>query len=115
MVPVNTLKNEFGAIWQLLFYHDTSTGKFFDDTTINFVNDEFRYSTIGGISQSYKVNGYFEYLLEYPDEPHYNRWKQRINLKDTTNMQTSEDIGYKPIHIDFNGPGEDGKFGGIAR
>ena len=101
------------AEWLLIFYHDISTDKYFTHNTIFLVNTTYTYSILGSIHENYKINGFYEYLLEYPDEPNYNRWKQRVNIKDTTNTQTSKDIGYKPIHIDF--APQDGEFGGIAR
>ena len=101
------------ANWLLIFYHNIITDEYFTNDTIFLVNTTYTYSILGSIHENYKINGFYEYLLEYPDDPHYNRWKQRVNIKDTTNTQTSKDIGYKPIHIDL--VPKDGEFGGIAR
>ena len=102
MVPIKTLKYQYGAHWSLIFYHDVSTEVVFDDETIIFSNDNYRYSILGAITDSYKIGNYYEYLLEYPGFEGYNRWMQKIDINSTQINNTSLDIGYKEVHIDFS-------------
>ena len=104
------LKKKYGALWQLIFYHDISGG-LFDANTALVSNEEKRFSAIGMVTSSFKQNNYYEYLLEYPSFSGYNRWQQKITIADTTSSQTKEDIGYKKIHVDFS----EKDWGGIAR
>ena len=43
------------------------------DSSTLYYNDEHRYSIIGGIDNKYKINNFYEYLLEYPDLNGYVR------------------------------------------
>jgi hypothetical protein len=104
------LKRQYGALWELIFYHDI-TGGLFSASAALCSNNEKLYSIIGMIGDDYKNGEYFEYLLEYPEVPGYNRWKQKIAIANTTPGQTSADIGYKGVKIDFS----DAQWGGIAR
>ena len=104
------LKKKYGALWQLIFYHDISGG-LFNASTALVSNEEKRFSAIGMVTSSFKQNNYYEYLLEYPGFSGYNRWQQKIAIADTTSSQTKEDIGYKKIHIDFS----EYYWGGITR
>ena len=106
-----TIKKEYGANWLLIFHHDISTGQLFDEEKIRNAHDRYLYSIIYNVSGKYKENGYFEYLLEYPEVEGYNRWLQKIDIASTDKTQTSADIGYKGIHISFNG----NHWGGISR
>ena len=111
-------KFEYGAEWTLIFYHDSSNGDWFDEeTALDYYNKEenfYQFSIIGQVKNRFKSpNNNYEYLLEYPEcnGSKYNRWIQSIDIASTDSNQTSEDIGYIPINIDF--PNHD--FGGIAR
>ena len=95
-------KYKFSAAWQLIFFHNSTTGLFFDETKIQSIDDDHRYSIMGSINEKYKRNGYFEYLIEYPEVPGYNRWKQQKSIADTEVSDNATDIGFKPIHIDFH-------------
>ena len=104
------LSRKYGALWQLIFYHDISGGLFNNETAL-CNNEPKKFSTIGMITADFQHGGYYEYLLQYPEVPGYNRWKQKIAIADTTMEQKSDDIGYKKVHIDF------GKldWGGLSR
>ena len=94
-------KKAHGATWELIFYHDITNGDIFDDNLALLSNDAKRFSIIGTINDNFKHNGYFEYLLEYPEVPGYVQWKQSIDIARTTSTQTSEDIGFRKIHSDY--------------
>ena len=101
----------YGVTWQLIYYHNIVTGTLFNSTSAYSISNEYQYSIIGSIGQNYKKDGYFEYLLEYPELGGYNRWKQKIDIKNTVSTQTPNDIGFTPIDIRFNNP----TFGGISK
>ena len=106
-------KIQYRASWLLIYYHNIETGTLFNDTTALSIDNEYQYSIIGTFAhdERLKHKEYFEYLLEYPDLHGYNRWKQKIDIASTTINQTSTDIGFKPVHIDF--PNSD--FGSISK
>ena len=104
-----------GANWLLIYYHNSETGLFFDNDSASFINNEYQYSIIGSITERFKHNGNFEYLLEYPEQNGFNRWKQKIHISDTNELQTPEDIGYTPVHIDFTQKYNNIGFGGLSK
>lgn len=104
------IKKRFGVVWQLIFYHDASGG-WFDAETALCNNNEKLFSAIGLITSDYKHDGYYEYLIEYPELTDYIRWQQKVAIADTSASPTKEEIGYKKIHVEFT----EREFDGIAR
>ena len=98
------IKRKYGIRWILIFFHDSSTGKFYNDTTAyHYVNpdDPYMYSIIGDMRYKHRYRGSYEYLIEYPALSGYNQWIQTIDIGSTSSDQTASDIGYKDLHIDF--------------
>ena len=107
-------KEQYRAGWKLIYFHDILLGgsdSLFNVETALQIDTEDRYSIIGTITERYKTNGYYEYLLEYPERNGYNRWRQTIDIASTKPEQTKDDIEFKKIHLDFPG----GSFGGLSR
>ena len=102
-------KKDHGATWELIFYHDYTAGDKFNDDLALLSNDEKRFSIIGLINENFRHNGYYEYLLEYPEVPGYIQWRQSIDIASTTSTQTSKDIGFIKLHADYPG------FEGLSR
>lgn len=104
-------KREHGALWELIFFQNVTeeANAYFTDTSVLNINEKKRFSIIGLINERFRYKGYYEYLLEYPEYKGYIRWKQAIDIASTTSTQTSEDIGFKDVHHDFNG------FKGLSR
>ena len=113
----NVLKYRFfnDKLWLLVFFHDISTTKeffnnhyeslyFFDDNKPN------KFSIIGNITDYNKIDGSFEFFIEY-DEKDYVQWKQSHNpIIEEENSKKKLVQGYEFI----NGI-EDNEFGGLAR
>ena len=76
-------KYEHNAWWANIFFHYSTNGEYFNNSDPNrsplFCKNENTYSYLGDISNKYRVNNKFEFLLEYPEYPGYNRWTQTIN------------------------------------
>ena len=78
------VKEEYGAKWLKVFYHDASTNEYFNKTTKDYlfsIENEHKYSVLKYLKN---INKYerrkYEFLLEYPQYPgEYNRWKQSTN------------------------------------
>ena len=91
--------------WLKIFYHNSSNGIYFNNLneTLN-CNTEFKYSILYKINSSFKINGKFEFLLEYPELfPNYNHWTQVKNPLETFEIiDGNNDLGYEPIHIDWD-------------
>ena len=81
----NTIKkdNYFrGSKWILVFYHDSSTGKFFDDSiketcNVEFCDDPYRYSRLDKINELNKILDNYEFYLDYPETNSYVVWTQK--------------------------------------
>ena len=105
------LKREFGVSWLLVFRHKTiykSLNNSFNEDLLRYSTEENRYSLLGNINNSFKYNGMYEFLLEYPEIEGYNRWRQR---KNPFTARPNENIGYQKINCTWEGLG----WGGIAR
>ena len=104
------IKSFGGARWARIFYHNNKQGTVFFTSLAECKNiqTEDKYSRLGLLDSgdTYKINGKYEFLLEYPiDAPgQYNRWRQ-------TNAPQNEYIarataggqvtGYEAVHIDW--------------
>lgn len=94
-------KRVHGATWELIFFHDMSTGETFNDSSALFFNGEKMFSIIVLINNHFRNNNYFEYMLEFPEHKGYNRWKQTIDIASTNKAQKGSEIGFKSVHLDF--------------
>ena len=93
------LKGKFGKTWLLLFHHNSSTGDYFESYgEIEFVNTTTKFSIFGFITSDFKIDGQYEFLLEYPELSGYNKWKQ-TEFPTTVNESFSSN-GYDPSTCD---------------
>ena len=60
------IKSKYGATWELIFFHNSSNYEYFETEEAYFCNETNKFSIIGLIDDSFRYNGYYEYLLEYP-------------------------------------------------
>ena len=101
-----TIKQEYGKKWLKLFYHDSSTSLFFhEENELIFTNTKRKFSIFGMIDNRFRINDYFEFLLQYPSIPNeYNNWRQKI-LPNNASERLDTDIGYNAddLHISWNG------------
>lgn len=104
-------KKAHGALWELIFFHNVTEGTnlYFDDSSALNNNEENKFSIIGFINEAFRINGCYEYLLEYPEHGEYLIWQQTIHISNTTAQQTAADIGYKKKHQNYEG------FKGLSR
>jgi len=105
-------KDCYGASWLKVFYHDSSTGSYFQSYSEALsINLTKRYSIIGSIDERFKNNDKFEFLLEYPQYNKINRWKQTLNPKDNPEVEGMQAEGYEAVNISFHGK----SWGGLVK
>ena len=101
---VNSLyKYAYHANWFLIFHHNSDGGYFSNGELLMYYSDD-KYSALGSL-EKYRRNGFFEFLLEYPELEGYNRFVQTSNP-----TQTRKISGYQKRHLSW----EVNNFGGLA-
>ena len=88
-------KTLYGVKWQLIFYHYKSS--LFNKGEELFINTGDKFSILQTLDESSRIRGYFEFLLEYPNDISIH-WKQKTNPLSTSS--DTSDVGFKPIKID---------------
>ena len=82
--------------WVRIFHHDSHFGYFkTPGDALFFPKNKNKFSVIGSLSKDFKINDVYEFVLEYPNENFLLHWNQTMNP-----IETTTNIGYKPIHID---------------
>lgn len=114
------IKSFGGARWARIFYHNNRNGSVLFTSLAECKNTQTtdKYSRLGILDSgdTYKINGKYEFLLQYPiDDPgRYNRWKQ-TNAPQNEFVVRSETggqvTGYEAVHIDWT----DNYWGGLER
>ena len=100
-------KNEYkyfnNFYWLKIFYHDCRNNNFFNNYSeaIYSLNSK-KFSILKNITDKYKINNFFEFLLEYPEVSGYNQWKQSLNPIDNIENSNPTALGYIPISISWN-------------
>ena len=84
----------FNNSWSLVFHHEYDAGLFRSKRDALFSTKKGRFSVLGKINENFKVNGKFEFLLEYPPFSGYNQWYQTIN---PIHAKPNEENGYEEI------------------
>ena len=81
--------------WLKVFYHNSDNGDWFtEEEDLLYINSQNRFSIFGFINQYFKIDGYYEFLLEYPEFPlQYNNWKQAYFPLDVSQSSSSY-VGY---------------------
>jgi len=92
---------KYGSTWLKVFYHDSTGENYFNNKDQGkYSFDVKKYSILSDINASFLINGLYEFLLEYPETPGYNRWRQKFDpLHSQENGVVAE--GYDPIHISW--------------
>ena len=95
-------KLERNAIWLLLFHHDVTIGDFFysheeGKRCLNYTGG--KYSILYTLNKEYRINGKFEFLLEYPEINKSNQWRQSNNPLHQPLIYNKNVTGYTPIDI----------------
>ena len=96
-------KTQYEAIWLKVFDHDSGAGGFFQSKTealnCSITN---RYSILYILDSRFKINGKYEFLLEYPELVGYNRWLQTNSPIDETEQSGKTAEGYEAISITWD-------------
>lgn len=104
------IKSFGGARWARIFYHNNRNGSVLFTSLAECKNTQTtdKYSRLGILDSgnTYKINGKYEFLLQYPiDAPNqYNRWRQTNAPQNEfiTRSETGGQVtGYEAVHIDW--------------
>ena len=89
------------AIWLKVFYHNATFGDFYERNEADVLDShtEQKFSILGSINSSFKINGKYEFLYEIPGKIGYNRWKQTNHPINTTKSMTPEENGFQPVKL----------------
>ena len=92
----------YGKKFLLLYYFNHNFEDLFEnDTEALKSSKESKYSIIGELSDYFKINDKFEFVLWYPTFK--NHWRQSINPvyeKETNSDHDKNATGYEPLHIE---------------
>ena len=105
---------KLNCFWQLLYYHDYTTAmcwNSFDEAKNSLKKD--KYSILYSLNEKYKINGEYEFLLEYPELTGYNHWCQTsspLEEKETDSDGKQNATGYRVIQNSWTGE----YFGGLV-
>ena len=97
-------KHVFESKWLLVFHHNSKNKEYFANREMVLDCDQTNlYSILGKIDDSYRINGSFEFLLEYPEFDGYNRWSQINNpVNENETIGKNPVSGYRAINISWN-------------
>ena len=89
------------SYWLKVFYHYNPDGKngFEDDKeALHCINNKYKYSILSSINYRYRINGLYEFIIEYPELGTHNRWQQKDNPIDITENLNSKYVdGFNPL------------------
>ena len=70
-----------GNIWLKIFHHKYPQGKLFtSDEECNLSLHENKFSVLKYIDETFKIDNYYKFLLEYPNEKRFVRWDQELSI-----------------------------------
>ena len=116
---INNFKNLHLFKWKLIFFQNAELQKPFTKDKVLFCpnTDGSKYSSLGSISDRYKIEDYFAFFLEYHFEeidPTYIYWKQKINPLETEPGDT--DLSFVPLSMPNSSDIKEGsEFKGLAK
>ena len=106
---------KYFATWLLLNYQNLNVKRepweSLDEAKLSF--KPYRYSILSLLNDEHRINGKFEFLLEYPEHKGYNRWLQTSNplYENEVNKNGEQKAeGYEEIQISF----PDNYWGGLV-
>ena len=69
VVPIYT-KHEFGIDWLKIFSHTLTNNNYFtnNEKEFHFTEGNGKFSILGLITDDFKIDGYYEFLLQYPNQ-----------------------------------------------
>ena len=113
-IPQN-IRTYDNSNWLLLFYQNSPNGENHfanEGEALYFVGNDNKYSILSCLNPKFKIRGFYEFMIEYPDLNAHNRWKQKVNPLDITEDFKEQVVsGYTPIDVQFN----NNSWGGLIR
>ena len=92
--------------WVLIFHHNSSNKDFFrNKNEALFSTKKNKFSLFGRINDYFKIDGKYEFIIEYPQISRFYQWTQTKNPIDAA---AYEDIGFIPNETGY------GSFKGLA-
>ena len=113
------IKQYNGSLWLKIFYHYNPEGRnpFINEYEAQYcINNENKFSILLDLDEKFKINGHYEFMIEYPQLNTYNRWQQSnnpINEDECTNAFgcSTTAIGFKRIET----KAESSSWGGLVK
>lgn len=115
-------KYAYRCKWLKIFHHNIDVDIFHDENEAKYSLRDGKFSIIGLINDNYKIDGQFEFLLEYPDQTNktgINRWAQKANPLIESEKKGQKVDGFEDITINWqnavNSNSEKIPFNGLSR
>ena len=90
--------NYNNSLWLLIFHHFAGNGEYFNEETAKYCKEENRYSILSNITEQFKINRKYEFLISYPEQPPPQIWRQsNFPLYEKEKSEGAE--GFEPVHI----------------
>ena len=106
------VKEDHGAKWLRIFYHNSNGGVFFNSNNVQYNPDsENLYSILKLIPKVRRYDECYEFLLEYPGHEGFNRWKQIKNPLLVQSPMSNEELGFVPDSLSWTSV----HFSGLAK
>ena len=103
-------KEYLGVKWRLVYCHNCSFGYWKEDRSdVFYCNEAGKYSMFGSLHNGYRIDGRFEFLLEYTYG--FNRWQQRNNPIKEKKTEWVIANAYAELNCTFH----DNSWGGLHR
>lgn len=85
MQSEDLVKKAHDASLQLIFYHNSAGNVMFERNPkeLYFCKSTPKFSLLGSLNDNFKYGGYFEFLIEYPEDNNYIQWKHKKNPLET--------------------------------
>ena len=97
-------KYQYECTWLKIFYHKSTGGVFFKNFSQSmFSLDPNLYSIFSFLDDRFKINGKFEFLLEYPELSGYNRWRQALLPWNNDEITGNAAEGYENVYNTWSG------------
>lgn len=99
--------------WLKIFRHklDSVNPQYFDTRDPEYNLEKNTFSILKLISNRFRIDGKFEFLLEYSNLNGYNQWKQTLNPLEEIEELGKSVLGYEDVSISWN----QNSWGGLVR
>ena len=118
VISINQIKTAYRCSWLKIFHHDIDVDVFHNESEAKYSLKKGKFSILGLVNDNFKIEGKFEFLLEYPDKANkqgMNRWAQNKNPLDEAETTNGKVDGYEPITLSWEASTDSYAFSGLAR